>query len=324
MNSQILSKKNSYHQAGVALLTVLFILVLLSTLIFYMIEDEHILIRRVSNQLDAEQGYQMVIGSEKWAMKILQRDLQETKTDHLNESWNNLLPEVNVEQGTLSARVIDQQGLFNINNLRAGKDNLWYPAFKRLLGALDLEEGLADSIVDWIDPDEQVTGATGAEDPEYLLEDPPYRAANNLIVDVGELLWVKGFDNEILGKLAPYITALPENDTKLNINTSSLLVLQVLNKTEENAQPVPLEASIAATLEEGRGEQGYATIEEFVTLGVLAGLGEAITPLITVNSNYFKVVGTAKTGRISYSLSSLLHRNADSATVSILQRQRSL
>lgn len=312
------------RQAGVALLTVLFILVLLSTLVFYMVEDEHIAIRRVSNQRDMEQGYQMVIGAEKWAMKVLQRDLQESETDHLKESWNNLLPEVNVEHGTLSAKVIDQQGLFNINNLKAGKDEVWYPAFKRLLGAVDLEEGLADSVVDWIDPDQQVTGATGAEDPEYLLKDPPYRAANNLFVDVGELLWVNGFNNEKLEKLAPYITVLPENNTKININTSPLQVLQVLNKTEKNAQPVPLEASIAATLEEGRGEQGYATTEEFVTLGVLAGLGEAISPIITVNSNYFKAIGTAKIGRIRYSVSSLLHRNAENATVNIIQRQRSL
>ena len=109
-------RREYLSQAGVALLTVLFILVLLSTLMFYMVEDEHVAIRRVSNQRDLEQGYQMVVGSEKWAMKVLQRDLQESETDHLNESWNNLLPEVNLEQGTLSARVIDQQGLFNINN----------------------------------------------------------------------------------------------------------------------------------------------------------------------------------------------------------------
>lgn len=312
------------RQSGLALLTVLFILVLLSTLIFYMVEDEHIAIRRASNQRDLEQGHQMVIGSELWAMKVLQRDLEESDTDHLNESWGNLLPEAKVDEGTLSARVIDQQGLFNINNLKAGKDEIWYPAFKRLLVAVDLEEALADSVVDWIDPDQQVSGTTGAEDPEYLLKEPPYRAGNNIIADIGELLWVNGFDNNKLAKLAPYITALPDNNTKININTSPLQVLLVLNKTEKNAQPVPLERSIAEALQEGRGEQGYATTEEFVTLGVLAGLGEAITPLITVSSNFFKVTSTAEIGRVKYSVSSLLHRDIENTRVNMLQRQRSL
>jgi type II secretory pathway component PulK len=44
-------------QQGVALLTVLFILVLLSTLAVYTAEDENIAIRRAENQRDMAQAY---------------------------------------------------------------------------------------------------------------------------------------------------------------------------------------------------------------------------------------------------------------------------
>ena len=46
-----------------------------------------------------------------------------------------------------------------------------------------------------------VNGHFGAEDPEYLLEDPPYRSANRSMGSIGELLWIAGFDEEILARL---------------------------------------------------------------------------------------------------------------------------
>ena len=95
------------RQAGVALLTVMFILVLMTSLLVYTVEDEHLSIRRVSNQRDAEQGYQMAMGAEQWAMKVLQRDGQQSETDHLSEAWNSLLPQTGVEEGKLSSRVDD-------------------------------------------------------------------------------------------------------------------------------------------------------------------------------------------------------------------------
>ena len=115
----------SLRESGVALLSVLFILVLLSTLSVYTIEDQYLALRRISNQQDAEQGYQLAAGAEQWVMKVLQRDGAESETDHLNEAWNNVLPGVAVERGKLSALVTDEQGRFNLNNLQAGRDEVW-------------------------------------------------------------------------------------------------------------------------------------------------------------------------------------------------------
>ena len=132
---------------GVALLTVMLIIVMLTTLLVYLVEDEHLAIRRIANQRDLEQSYQMAAGAEQWALKILERDMRESNTDHPGEAWNQLLPEVGVEEGTLSASAEDLQGRINLNNI-AQKNDDWYLLFKRLLEALELDESLADALLD--------------------------------------------------------------------------------------------------------------------------------------------------------------------------------
>ncbi|MEA3291612.1 MAG: type II secretion system protein GspK, partial [Pseudomonadota bacterium] len=88
-------------QRGLALLSVLLILVLLTTLAAYMADDENLAIRRINNQREAEQGFQVAMGAEQWAVKILERDLAQSKeseeVDHPGEDWAKLGPPVKVE-----------------------------------------------------------------------------------------------------------------------------------------------------------------------------------------------------------------------------------
>ncbi len=153
------------EQQGVALLSVLLILVLLATLAIYTAEDEDIGIRRVENQREAEQSFQVAMGAEQWATLILQTDLLADKTkgdkafDHVSEVWSQLGPPVKVEgtEGTMLLNLYDEQGKFNLNNLIEGKPDpaqqaqdqianqenqeenqkqprkVWYQVFKNLL-----------------------------------------------------------------------------------------------------------------------------------------------------------------------------------------------
>ncbi len=299
------------------MLTVLFILVLLTTLSVYMVEDEHLSIRRISNHRDAEQGHQMTTGAEQWAAKILERDAKENSIDHLNEPWNSLLPEVSVEEGALRAEIQDLQGLFNINNLAPGKDKKWYPLFVRLLRALSIDEGLADAVVDWLDENQDVSGVNGAEDPEYLSLDPPYRAANRLITDVGELLLVKGFNETIVSRISDYTTALPESNTKINVNTSPALLLRVLTRD------ILPEATVESLLT-GRGDKGFQDVETFITRTEFAAQSDQVEPLVTVSSRYFQVRSEAKFGRLTSVLLSVIQRSADGEQATVVRRRRGL
>ncbi len=298
-------------------MTVLFILVLISTLSVYLVEQEHLAIRRISNLRDAEQGFQMAAGAEQWALKILERDGKETDVDHLQESWSVLLPEVNVEEGTLQSAVYDLQGLFNINNLASGRDEVWFPLFTRLLSALEIDESVADSLIDWIDEDQDITGSNGAEDADYLGLEVPHRTADRLISDIGELIWVKGFDDKILAALSPFITALPAKNVKININTCSGLLLQVLTK-----ETMP--DSAAESLMVDRGDEGYQDIESFLTQSELAAESDNVEPLVTVSSKYFQVRSEAKFGRLTTVLLSTVQRAANGDKVVVVRRHRGL
>ena len=333
------------YQRGVALLTVLFILVLLTTMSVYMVEDEHMALRRISNQRELEQSYQAATASEQWALKVLERDLIDNEFDHLNEDWNKLDQGggVSVEDGALKTTVIDQQGLFNLNNLekaiieptqeeqqqgRPPKKSEWYEAFERLLQNLDMEQQIAAAVVDWIDAPEEGRGGDGpvlnssfgAEDNEYQLLDPPYRAANQPFNDIGELLLVKGFGQKGISKLRPYITALPAKEgekTKVNVNTAPELVLRSLHRELLTGD---FQSFIAI-----RTESPFENIDDALLDPVFAGIAtEQIKPLISVESDYFNVHSDAQFGRILFRLESLIERNKGQEVARVVRRRRGL
>ena len=74
------------RQSGVILIVVILAVVLMVTLLAIMIEDQHIFVRRLSNQKVSEQGYQYAQGVNAWASRILNED-QNRQIDHLNEKW---------------------------------------------------------------------------------------------------------------------------------------------------------------------------------------------------------------------------------------------
>ncbi|MEE9447078.1 MAG: type II secretion system minor pseudopilin GspK, partial [Arenicellales bacterium] len=233
-------------QKGTAILTVLFILVLLSTLAVYTTEDENIAIRRLQNQRDVEQSRQVVLAGEQWVIKALERDLLNAPlgVDYLGDEWALLQTDVvAIEDGQMQVQAIDESGKFNLNNLLMGKKWMivdptsasgteieaptpWYGLFVRLLENTGIDVIYADAVLDWIDADDETTDPEGAEDGTYASADPPYLTANQPFVSVSELANVLGFGQAEMDALAPYVSALPVGDvsdpifTKININTA--------------------------------------------------------------------------------------------------------
>ena len=304
------------RQSGVALLSVMFILTILTVLAVYMVEEDHLAIRRAENQRLVEQGVQLALGSEQWAARILQRDVKNSEIDHLNEDWNKVGQPVTVDNARLKTSITDQQSRFNLNNLK-GRDEVWYPAFKRLLRLLEIDEGLAEAVVDWIDADQNRTHAEGAEDLEYLLRDPPYRTANRPMIDLGELAFIQGMDSNTLERLLPFVTVIPENrSTRINVNTCPTLLLQILGNE--------MTAADAESLANGRGDSGYDSMKLFLQRPELAGEANVTAePLVSLVSDYFLVRSQTQVGRLNFAMNSLIKRNAKLESVSILRRGRS-
>jgi general secretion pathway protein K len=294
----------------------MFIMVLLTTLVVYLVEDEYLAIRRAENQQESEQGFHIAVYGEQWARKILEEDLRDNQTDHAAEDWASEAPGLREDDtAVLQARVEDLQGRFNLNNLAAGRDELWYPAFRRLLTVLDLDPGLADAVVDWMDADINVSGHYGAEDAEYQLHSPSYRAANRPMADVGELAWIRGMTPEAIRALRPHVTVLPATDTRINVNTATAAVLRIL-------APEILDEGSAASLIAGRGETGYASVDSFLLRTELAGQWQEAENMISVRSEYFEVTSRVDYGRYATVLYSLIERSRNTRQARVIQRKR--
>ena len=306
-------KLNIKHQEkGVALITVMLILALATILAVSMSSRQQLDIHRSANVFNFEQAYQYELGAESWAKQILIRDQKDNEIDSFEDDWATVLPLLPIEGGQMKGQIEDLQARFNINNLVLdGKpQKLYIDRFKRLLRNLDLNEDMSAVIVDWIDSNEQI-GFSGAEDSEYLNLSPAYRAANQAMSDVSELLLIKDVDFESYEKLRPFVCVLKSN-TAINVNTASAEVLSSIVKD------ITLED--AKSLVEDRNKEIYKKLEDFLQHPLLKQKNVNNKGL-SVNSNYFQLNSRVQIERISVEYTAILNRDSN-GSVRVLKRNR--
>lgn len=218
------------RQRGVALLTVLLLVAVMTVLVMSVLDDIRFGLRRAGNAQSVAQAQWYALGAETLAVErigqLLRRDQGRTT---LRGDWNGrpfLLP---LEHGSLSARVFDATGCFNLNSVVQGAPEQWQRRergvrqFNALLQALDFpasqSTALGDALVDWIDSD-QITSAAGAEDSRYVARASGYRTSGHLLAETSELRAIAGFDASTYARLRPYVCALPGAMlSPINLNT---------------------------------------------------------------------------------------------------------
>jgi hypothetical protein len=107
----------SSRQRGVALITALLVVSLVTVIAVAMATRQHIDVRLTGNLVHGEQAYAYALAAESWARVILRRDDIQSDHDSLDEDWATALPPIAVEGGQVSGKIEDLQGRFNINNL---------------------------------------------------------------------------------------------------------------------------------------------------------------------------------------------------------------
>jgi len=291
------------RERGVALITAV-LMVALATMLAVDVGYRGFLDQRRSGTLFAlDQGLQIALGAEAWAADFLKRDLQDSQTDHLGETWARPLPPLPIEGGIVEGRLEDMQGRFNLNNL-VHTDGTPNPTavkqFERILAMLEIEPRWATAMADWIDQDTQPGFPDGAEDPVYTGMDPPHLTANMPITRVSELLVLPDFGAERYARLRPYVSALPVG-TPLNVCTAPGVVLDALSEDarEFSLNPDDLlkrrENACFPTLEELRGSLGDAAYAE-------------LQDSLTESSAYFRATVWVTIGTTQFTLYSLLAR----------------
>ncbi|RRU91429.1 general secretion pathway protein GspK [Stutzerimonas xanthomarina] len=308
------------HQRGVALITVLLVVAIVTVVSAAMVARQQLSIRASSNQLQARQAWHYALGGEALAQTMLARDLRAGATgangesaaiDHLLEPWAQPLPAFEIDQGEILVRIEDLAGRFNLNDLL--RDQQPNPAaveqFRRLLLRLQISAPYAERLLDWLDPDQQPSGEYGAEDNAYLALDPPYRNAGRRLHDLSELRLLLDMREEDFQRLAPYVAALPPN-VPLNVNTASPMVLSSLSDN--------LSLGAAESLVELRRVAPFRNSAAFLAQPAMAGTTLQGTAL-AVGSQFFQATSEVRLGDRRLALVSLLQREQD-GSVRVLAR----
>lgn len=327
--------KPSSKQRGVALITALLVVAIATIAAVEIAARQRLDIRRTQNTLARDQAYDFLVSAEAWVLTALKNDLfLGAHLDHLGETWARPIIIPSFEGASLSGRIEDLQGRFNLNSLSTlasvpseqRKQKPVYQRFHRLLENLNaatpelkLDDSkisqLIDSLIDWMDPDLE-PNPYGAEDDFYLRQDPPYRAANQLLASPSELQLINGFrpqDNPLLyQRLAPHVSALSAQ-AGINVNTAQPQVLMSLS-------PKMTEA-LAKELSQQAQKRPWETVQAFMS-------DPQVQPMqlnaegLQVNSHYFGFVADVTLGPAVVHLQSTILRGQD-ASISVLSRSRS-
>lgn len=302
------------HERGVAAITAILIVAIAASTATLMLSQQSAMLDQASLVAARAQADLYARAGLDWSRGVLLQDLVVAGTyDGLDEGWAQPLAAMPVERAIVSGAIEDEQGKFNLNNLVVNntRNDASVKAFQRLLASLGLAPELADSVVDWIDPDSDLSGPGGAEDPYYLSLPKPYRAANAPMVQVEELYRVRGFDAATVAKLKPYVTALHDTAgnvvtvaTPVNVNTASPLVLAALMPDMPQGK---IDAFVSA-----RAKQPIKTPAQLADW--TKGLANGATGL-DLKSSYFSVRVRVAQGDVQLASDALLVRNAGAVNI---------
>lgn len=292
---------NTSAQRGVAIITVLLIVAIATSVAAYMAQQQNLWLRQVQAQFDRSQARRLGIAGIDWARAVLADDARTNNIDHETEMWTLRLPAMPVENGEVLGVIEDRQGLFNLNNLVRNRVSSApdVAQFQRLLALLDLPAELANALADWMDGDNSVQQPGGAEDEYYLSLPNPYRSASRNLIELGELSKVKGFDAKTIERLRPFVTVLPLATT-VNVNFASAEILSALISH--------LNLSEARQLVQQRRGKPFQNIDEFKQK-LPTGVAQNLDTNFTVSSQFFWVTGRAKVANSQVITQALLQRN---------------
>lgn len=264
------NSKRLREQSGLALITVLLIFAVASMLSIGMQTRQADDMSLASATFGMGQAQLIALSAEDLAKAGLTADAkfdesQNELMDNVGELWNGNLFE-NVPLGppelkpTVTIRIRDLQGLFNLNSMAATAPDpaIATKRFERLLSELQLDSSIAARVRDFMNPESQASYTYQGFDPAYSASGLPFSHPS-------ELMLIDGMDAKSYDAIEPYVTALPPN-IALNVNTAPAEVLASWDaKMDLSAAEKALDkAKGTGTCDlTSRGNTGFKTVDEF-------------------------------------------------------------
>ncbi len=301
------------QQSGLALITVLLIVALLTALVYHLMVHQSLVVAKFNQVFTYDRALAYALGGETFARQMLYADWESAESrnqDTFLEPWAQTNEPLELDEaGYLELAIFDLGGRFNLNSLSGENSEQNLQRLKRLLNALNIEPEYADKWQDWIDVDATISGF-GAEDADYLSSELPYRTANQSVTHVSEFRLMKNMDAETYRAVLPYITVLPSNVFRININTASAVTLQSVTDK--------MSPSKAQSLVET--ERNYAT--ENAVFEDFPEFNES-QDAVAVSSEFFEVQVRVEINGGRVELTSLVHRDFQTGELTTLNRDYS-
>lgn len=267
-------------------------------------------------------------------------------TDEQLRPFFSGMVQIPIEEGYCTISITDETGKININSLSASDEPPIRQRVDQMLRLVDhlnsqygedspISYSLIPAIIDWVDPDDDVTYLsfvkrenTGAENDYYQNLTDPYQCKNAPFDVLGELMLVKGMTVEIFegwpgdeskhikpfSGIQPYLTVY--GDGKININEASVTVIQSLSER--------IDYALAQNIVEQRKISRYTSIEQLQEIpGMTSEVYAAIRGSVTIRpkGTYYTLTVTGVSGQFERSVKVLLKRNEYTAQMTPVLRQ---
>ncbi|WP_445115858.1 type II secretion system minor pseudopilin GspK [Acinetobacter sp. WZC-1] len=277
------------QQRGIALLTILVMVALATILAATIAKRQHNTYENTAYLMRQNQALAYAKSAEAFFSELLLQDSESSAdADYLQESWAQPMPSFPVEDGMVSGYLEDESGKFNLNSLLKKDGTVNENAqkfFEKLLVRVGLPPESSQAVIDWQDDDDAAIGAMGAESSYYQGLPNGYLAANAPFHSIEELRQVRGFEGKNFELIAPYISALPDAETKININTALPLLLACVDeKLDVNAVQDALQKKL-------NGTEHFTGVDQLLALPPFDTLSEESRPLVSdlfdVKSSFF-------------------------------------
>jgi len=268
--------KSRKNERGAVLLTTLLLMTVMAALAVAIMDDIRFAVKRAAGVQIAEQLDWYMRGGEAFAENWLQingADNQIGFAQIVLAREAIVFPlgddgeEQDAESGDMQILISDGRNCFNVNQLANEQTNeITRQRLADLLEFLEFDElqseNLAASIQDWVDGD-IIPEQGGAEDLTYTAKNPPYHAANTLMMDITELRAIEGITEDVYVRMQPFLCAsIGMKVNKINLNTLHpkqwplLAIVFGRDEGEDDAEAQAAQAVIAQ-----RPLTGYATVQ---------------------------------------------------------------
>jgi general secretion pathway protein K len=301
-------------ERGVALLMTLFAVTLLTILVVEFTYSTEVEAHLTRTAVAVTQARYLARAGAALAELALQVDLAEKTKDPparppvetLNDPWARPFPPQSLGDGVGEAgfRIEDAAARFNVNALAPGPGvnpvslESRKMLFQGILTIAGLDVNLLFPLLDWLDPDDDVTSKDGAESEYYQTLPVPISPRNGKVLQVEELLLIRGWSDltrEQWAAVRPMLVALPRGDLKVNVNTASELLLTALLTAVDDAPA-------AKAIIQRRDKEPFVALADLDEVPGWSQVPQQVRSIFDVRSQIFTVHGIGVAAGIARSV----------------------